>query len=269
MKPARHHVTTVRKLGLLLCAGLCAFMGACHTTRQAPVGELPRAVPEAEYVGLETCSTPECHQTEMRYFQLNAHAGAAIRISDEEAEAGQAEACETCHGPGSVHVENRGREKGDILMRDPRACFACHPDVRGQFMLQHHHAVPEGRMFCSDCHTMHGRDVRAAAGAMLTGADEKCFACHKEMRGPFVFPHDAMRDGCTSCHTPHGSINDKLLAAGQTVTCLRCHWEARFNTAGANLGDHAHNSHNIAAGQDCIDCHPAVHGSNVWRSLRN
>ena len=253
----------------LFCIGLCIFMCACDMFENAPVTMVPLSIPGAEYVGAETCSTSDCHQTEQRYFHLNKHASVAINISEEDAEAGQAEACETCHGPGSVHVENRGRRPGDILSGDPQACFACHLNVKGEFMLQHHHPVPEGLMTCSDCHDMHGSNVRSSGGAMLLGNNEKCFRCHKEMRGPFVFEHDAVRDGCSSCHNPHGSINDKLLVAGQSITCLRCHWESAFNTSSANIGSHAHSGHSIGAGQDCIDCHTAVHGSNVWRSLRN
>ncbi|MEK7995568.1 MAG: cytochrome c3 family protein [Planctomycetota bacterium] len=268
MKPRQATARFPAAWWVLPCAGLCLIICACSTFEHAPVVMVPSPVPGAEYVGPETCSTSDCHQSEHRFFQLNKHASVAIKISDEDAEAGQAEACETCHGPGSVHVENRGRKSGDILVRDPAMCFACHFDVKGKFMLQHHHPVPEGRMFCSDCHNMHGSDVAASGGAMLLGENEKCFGCHKEMRGPFVFEHDAIRDGCASCHNPHGSINDKLLVAGQTVTCLRCHWEPAFNTSSASLGGHEHSSHAIGAGQDCVDCHPAVHGSNVWRSLR-
>jgi len=258
----------VRPWRVLLYAGLCLMVSACNLLEDGPITMVPLSIPGAEYVGAETCSTSDCHQTQHRYFRFNKHASVAISISDEDAESGQAEGCETCHGPGSVHVENRGRKSGDILKGDIRACFGCHLDVKGQFMLQHHHPVLEGRMSCSDCHDMHGNNVRASGGAMLLGSDEKCFACHKEMRGPFVFEHDAVRDGCSSCHSPHGSINDKLLVAGQSITCLRCHWEPAFNTGSANIGSHAHSSHAIGAGQDCVDCHTAVHGSNIWRSLR-
>jgi len=268
MKPRQATARLPAAWWILRCTSLCLLVCACSTLDRAPVAMIPSPVPGAEYVGPETCSTSDCHQTEHRFFKLNKHASVAIKISDEDAETGQAEACETCHGPGSVHVENRGRKSGDILVRDPAMCFGCHLDVKGKFMLQHHHPVPEGRMFCSDCHNMHGSDVGASGGAMLLGENEKCFGCHKEMRGPFVFEHDALRDGCASCHNPHGSINDKLLVAGQTVTCLRCHWEPAFNTSSASLGGHEHSSHAIGAGQDCVDCHPAVHGSNVWRSLR-
>ena len=177
------------------------------------------------------------------------HADVSIDLTDEEVEAGHAEGCETCHGPGSLHVEGRGDKSKIIRANNADAtCFKCHLNVKGQFMLEHHHPVPEGRMFCTDCHDMHGKDVRATGGSMLLGKNDKCFKCHKEMRGPFVFEHEAMREGCPVCHTPHGSINDKLLVAGPTVTCVRCHIEDNHGKV------HHH--------YDCIDCHTRVHGSN-------
>lgn len=268
MRPRRAYAIVGRAWRVLLCASLCALGHACDVFEHAGVNMRPLSAPGAEYVGAETCSTSDCHRTQHRYFQFNKHASVAIDIGEEDAEAGQAEACETCHGPGSTHVENRGHKSGDILLGDAQACFSCHLEIRGKFLLQHHHPVLEGQMSCSDCHDMHGSNARSTGGSMLLGDDEKCFRCHKEIRGPFVFEHDAMRDGCSSCHNPHGSINDKLLVAGQSITCLRCHWEPAFNTSTAGIGGHSHSSHAIGAGQDCIDCHTAVHGSNIWRSLR-
>lgn len=100
-------------------------------------------------------------------------------------------------------------------------------------------------------------------GAGLLGRDEKCFKCHKEQRGPFVFEHEAMREGCAVCHTPHGSINDKLLVAGPTITCIRCHIEPVHV---APYGDPVtlNIQHNYTG---CIDCHTDVHGSNIEHSL--
>ncbi len=253
---------------VLLCTCLCLFLGACEMLKNGGPALVPLSLAGAEYVGAETCSTSDCHQAEHRYFRFNRHASVAISISEDEAEEGQVEACETCHGPGSLHVENRGRKQGDILVGPGILCFNCHLDIKGRFMLQHHHPVPEALMACTDCHSAHGRDVRSSGGMGFVNRDEACFACHKEMRGPFVFEHDAMREGCTSCHTPHGSINAKLLVAGHSTTCLRCHWESAFNSATGDIGSHAHSSHPIGAGQDCVDCHVAIHGSNIWRSLR-
>lgn len=238
---------------LWIVAGI--FIGACSMFEYRPVVMTPPSIPGADYVGSETCA--ECHEAESRYFNLTDHASVSIDITDEDAEAGQVEGCESCHGPGSLHVEGMG-DKSKIINTNPETCFSCHLDVKGKFMLQHHHPVPEGIMSCSDCHDMHGSDVRATGGKMLLGAgllgkDEKCFKCHKEQRGPFVFEHEAMREGCTICHTPHGSISDKLLVAGPTITCIRCHIEPS-QTGRIHHSDTGHLS--------CIDCHTRVHGSN-------
>ena len=239
---------------IFLCIAVGAFVAACDLFRFEKVTMLPLAIPGAEYVGMDTCI--ECHADEHKYFQMSEHASVTIALSAEEQEEGaQAEGCETCHGPGSLHVAGRG-DKSKIINAESETCFKCHLDVKGKFALQHHHPVTEGRMTCSSCHDMHGSDVRTTGGAMLAGKDDKCFKCHKEVRGPFVFEHEAMREGCSVCHNPHGSINDKLLVAGHTTTCVRCHWEDEIH----------HDRYPIAIRRDCIDCHTRVHGSNNARS---
>lgn len=94
------------------------------------------------------------------------------------------------------------------------------------------------------------------------------------MKGPFVFEHDAMREGCQTCHNPHGSVYDKMLVADQTNLCLRCHWEPAFNATGGGLGAIQHGVHAgaggdyyIGQGQECVDHHRATHGSNIWKTL--
>jgi len=231
-----------------ICLGI--FVGSCSVFEHQPVVMTPPSIPGATYVGMETCA--QCHEAEHEYFKLSDHASVSINITEKDAEAGQAEGCETCHGPGSLHVEGRGDKSKIIRANADTACFSCHLNVKGQFMLQHHHPVPEGRMFCTACHDMHGKDVGSTGESILLGKDERCFKCHKEMRGPFVFEHEAMREGCPVCHTPHGSINDKLLVAGPTITCVRCHIQSR------------HDGEIMGGGEelDCIDCHTKAHGSN-------
>ncbi len=260
----RKKVRIAGPLIVVMCIGLGIFIGACSMFEYEPVVMTPLSIPGAEYLGSESCAAEDCHTAESRYFELTDHASVSIDITEDDAEAGEVEGCETCHGPGSLHAEDP-YDKSKIIRADAEtACFNCHLDVKGKFMLQHHHPVPEGRMTCSDCHDMHGSDVRATGGKMLLGAgllglDEKCFNCHKEVRGPFVFEHEAMREGCAVCHTPHGSINDKLLVAGPTVTCIRCHIEG-------SQGEFHHTSYGISISRDCIDCHTRVHGSNNAKS---
>ena len=231
---------------ILLCVIAGAVLVSCSAFTPETVNMLPPARPGAEYVGSDLCK--ECHEKEYAYSAMSDHASVTIALSEDEQEEGkQVEGCETCHGPGSLHVAKRGG-KNTIDKGNAETCFRCHLGVKGRFMLQHHHPVPEGRMLCSDCHNLHGKDVRATGRAMLLGKDERCFKCHKDQRGPFVFEHDAMREGCGVCHSPHGSVSDKLLVAGPTVTCVRCHIEDKHGEV------HHH--------YDCGDCHTKVHGSN-------
>jgi predicted CXXCH cytochrome family protein len=264
MKRKKTNVTS--SLILLVCIVTGIFIGACSMFEFEPVVMRPLSIPGAEYVGSESCAANDCHPEEAKYFKLTDHASVTIDITEDDAEEGVVEGCESCHGPGSLHLEFP-RDKSLILQGSAEACFSCHLDIQGKFMLQHRHPVLEGRMSCADCHDMHGKDVRATGGAMLQGQDEKCFKCHKEMKGPFVFEHDAMREGCKACHNPHGSINDKLLVAGQSTTCIRCHWETSFNQGpNATLGA-KHHDYGIGAGVECIDHHRAPHGSNIWRTF--
>ncbi len=263
---ARKEKGLMRKRALIVSVVVAAMAVSCTMFEYEAMVVAPPGMPGATYVGSEMCAA--CHEREHKYFQLADHASVAIKISEDDAEAGQAEGCETCHGPGSLHAEEYG-DKTLIVRSDPETCFSCHLNIKGKFMLQHHHPVREGIMTCSDCHSMHGRDVRATGRQLLLGSDEKCFKCHKDQKGPWVFVHDAMRDGCSSCHNPHGSINDKLLVAGQSTTCIRCHWQPGFNSSQARVGAFSHGF--IAAignGAECVDCHAAPHGSNISRSLR-
>ena len=87
--------------------------------------------------------------------------------------------CESCHGPGSLHVKSGGAAHTIINPRkSPETCFQCHLEVRAQFQLPHHHPVLEGKMSCADCHNPHvgmaikgGRQMfsrRSKAAALLS-----------------------------------------------------------------------------------------------------
>ena len=91
--------------------------------------------------------------------------------------------------------------------------------------------------------------------------------CYKCQKGLYVFEHEAMRDGCTSCHTPHGSINAKLLIERNANLCLKCHFQQ--NKGGAILiGGVPHDTKLTQGACWSAGCHEAVHGSRVSPSLR-
>jgi len=234
---------------MLVCVLAISF------STQADAGS--SAIEGAEYVGAETCMS--CHEEVAERFKLTAHYKGVME--KEEVLGG---GCESCHGPGSVHAESMN--KSDIVRYSSDNCFNCHMGKRAEFQLQHHHPVPEGKVKCTDCHTPHATEMEKIQSiTSLQKSDQKCLECHKEMKGPFVFEHDPMREGCQTCHNPHGSVYDKMLIADQTNLCLRCHWEPAFNTTGG-IGGVTHNYY-IGSGEECIDHHRAPHGSNIWKTL--
>jgi predicted CXXCH cytochrome family protein len=257
---------TVRWLVRILVVALLgsALMLSCQTT--SPQYQMNLAGPliiGAEYVGMDTCEV--CHPEQVKRFPTTTHFGTNIKGG----ELLKGEACESCHGAGSLHVDSGG-DPTKIVRYSADRCFVCHVDKRAEFQLQYHHPVPEKWMKCTDCHDPHSEDALPWSSVSYESPGEVCFKCHKNMRGPFVFTHDPVRDGCQICHNPHGSVFDKLLVANQPVLCLRCHWQQTINTASPTIGDVNHGSFaSIGRGQECADHHVATHGSNVERDFLN
>jgi predicted CXXCH cytochrome family protein len=251
---------------------------SCSTVHRAVV-VLPD-YPGAKYIGSKECE--QCHEDITKTFPTADHAR-LIASGPNALGAG----CESCHGPCSVHADSGGETKppysfaagrphstsfaGRALDEPARAtetvCFTCHADVRGQFNLPNHHPVPEGRMTCTACHSPHKASIYKGGGVSLVSENENCLTCHPAQRGPQVFEHEALREGCTVCHTAHGSVNAKMLVARDANLCMRCHFQQV--TGGRILIGGSDHTVRLQEGT-CwtAGCHEAVHGSRVSSSLR-
>lgn len=242
---------------------LMPAMSYCKTQSEKDTVVPPSSIAKAEFVGMDTCAM--CHEKITKSFKRSEHA----RIVVARSKGKEGQACETCHGPGSLHADAQGLAEKHATIINPKknseTCYQCHLDKRGDFSLQYHHPVPEGKMGCVDCHDPHGEDgVKPGTLASIHGKNETCFKCHKDQAGPFVYEHEALREGCASCHAVHGSINDKMLIQRDANLCLKCHFQANFPF----IGDYNHNT-NIPQGP-CWSggCHTAPHGSNYNDHLR-
>jgi len=181
--------------------------------------------------------------------------------------------CESCHGAGSKHIEGGGGRKFIINPgKDSSVCFNCHLEVHAEFKLSHHHPVIENRINCVNCHDPHGTDImKPVTGLAMARLNESCAGCHRDQTRRYVFEHEAMREGCTACHSPHGSVNDKLLNQRDVNLCLRCHAQVQGPAVPPGMvfiGAVNHTDFMRRATCWASGCHSALHGSNVDPKLR-
>lgn len=273
-----------------------------------------QAAEDRQYVGTETCM--ECHENYYDSYLENRH-GIAADPRTPAAKMG----CESCHGPGSEHVDADGEgairslraDSADgpainnaaclschfdggqamwhgsahegrnlscsdchsthknlsnnlVFSTQEETCRQCHKDIRAQLMRHSRHPMREGKMQCSNCHNSHGSIADKLINAQ--SINKKCFECHANLRGPFLWDHPPVVEDCLSCHVPHGSSHGALLNAKAPYLCQRCHANAAHPS---ELGARS----KAAAGQSvyrvlnnrtfyraCLNCHVAIHGSN-------
>ena len=184
-----------------------------------------------------------CHAGTHPNFERSPHAKANV-------------GCISCH---SVHGS---QDKAHLLKASqPTLCYQCHADQKAQFNMPIHHKVNEGLVKCSDCHDVHGTFL---PNNQRSTEDQNavCTKCHTDVRGPFVFEHAPVRaEGCTTCHTPHGTQNPRLLNMPSIATlCNQCH--SPLSAGGV---------HGLDAGSTtvtpCVTCHTMVHGSNASQAF--
>ncbi|MBI1839561.1 MAG: hypothetical protein HYR88_01760 [Verrucomicrobia bacterium] len=261
MTPPRAPHALAGAMLLALC-GCLLLLSSCGTIERTVVA--PPHIEGASFVGNKTCF--ECHTNISRSFAMSRHA----QIQVIAGKGGDLHGCESCHGPGSLHVAGGGG-RGKFIVNPgnkPEACYECHLQVRTEFNLPQHHPLPEGRMNCVQCHDPHGLDIMkpATSGLAMARVNESCATCHREQTRPHVFEHEAMREGCTVCHSPHGSINAKMLVERDSNLCLKCHAQIPVpGTAGLKIfiGKLDHTANLRLGGCWSAGCHAAVHGSQV------
>ena len=116
-----------------------------------------------------------------------------------------------------------------------------------------HMPVREGKMACGSCHNPHG----TIADNLITDhtANDNCYRCHAEKRGPFLWEHAPVYENCMSCHDPHGTTRGSMLRASIPRLCQDCHTSG--HPASARTPDDR-----FVIGSSCLQCHQNVHGSN-------
>lgn len=194
-----------------------------------------------------------CHKDRgLGSWDMSSHAAADISCT----------ACHTVHGTYGETVKKQGEE----------LCYDCHSDVRTMMSMPSHHPVAEGKMECADCHSVHGGGTDYA---MDMTARERCFTCHAEKEGPFVYEHAPVSEGCMTCHNPHGTVADNLLVQNEPALCLSCH-PMHFHASAESIDgtftppqapdrvtESTFDGWKVTMLTKCTQCHTEVHGSDL------
>ncbi len=155
--------------------------------------------------------------------------------------------CESCHGPGSKHLDNPGRET--ISFPSPEICLSCHRKEKSYLTGWETSTHKKAGLACFDCHEPHGDDPAVVKSGRLRNSRiiDKCVSCHKEKKARMNMPyHHPMREGvmaCTDCHNPHEDRSLSLVKMSER--CGGCHQEQQ----GPWTYEHA------PVTEDCTICH--------------
>jgi len=187
--------------------------------------------------------------------------------------------CQSCHSKNQnlMFWDNSKHKKDDVscvschsvhksakpVAKQPEKCFECHKDVKSQANKFSHHPIIEGKVKCSDCHNPHGALGHGSIKA--ENANQLCYKCHAEKRGPYVWEHAPVEEDCMKCHKPHGSVSPRLLTEKPPQLCRNCHGSTHGTTVydGTNLFGGTGTNDQRVVGRSCLNCHGAIHGSNA------
>jgi DmsE family decaheme c-type cytochrome len=271
---------------LVLAAGIGAdeIEPEPYVEPEAPAEKVAPATPtepeEATYLGDAACLT--CHEALHEGFtgEYSKTIHAKVLAPQNALNEKMARGCEACHGPGSLHVQAGGGKgvgglvdfEGDspeaVLAQDA-TCMQCHQGGDRRFWTGSVHSTRD--VGCISCHSVM-QSVSESNQLTHETEVETCAQCHQIQNArqyrnahmplrPGAFQSSSAADGkmsCSSCHNPHGTVGEKLIAHISTRdNCLSCHADKR----GPFLWEHA------PVTEDCLNCHDP-HGTTRESMLK-
>lgn len=205
------------------------LMLASGAGAQAPAA--PATSNAATYVGSQACQP--CHEDIYNAFQKSPHE----LVETQKRRGWEGRACESCHGPGSNHVNtaeassiiNPAKLPADQADRDCLKCHLNEPTHIGRIESSH----ASSAVACTACHSIHAHGPNGLVPRKIAAVNELCAGCHTAQWAEFQRPykHRLPEGGmsCVDCHNPHGSIfqaNMQSYAANEPG-CFRCHGNLR------------------------------------------
>jgi DmsE family decaheme c-type cytochrome len=241
-----------RFIAFLFAALIIISYGGLRASAEEPVGG-------DMYAGATECKN--CHEARFEVFDHGIHGTSGYF---DKSFIG----CESCHGPGVMHVVAGGDKTkiiGPSTWTQAQAtgfCLNCHvktPRLKYWEGSIHQRAG----LMCHDCHKV--SFARATLDKLLfkgTSQADACLRCHTEIRIALSQrSRHPLRDSsrpdsegnmvCTDCHNPHGTVADHLIDANSiNDKCWQCHMEKKMPV----LWEHP------PVKENCLNCH-TPHGS--------
>lgn len=247
----RLSVIAIAVLGLSVARLAAAATSASQNSAPA----MPQGA--AQYAGSDTCKT--CHEDiYKKEFAATPHFKTTLQGGH---------GCESCHGPGSAHVEGGGdvskiiRFKGLTRQEATTRCLSCHGEAHEQ---QHFAQSPHNNndVGCLDCHSPH--HAKEPQRLLVQSQPQLCYGCHTSAKADFAKPfHHRVEQGliqCSDCHSVHGTATVRQVRAlpSGDAACYKCHADKQ----GPFVYEHV-----PVKTEGCAACH-TPHGSTNPRLLR-
>ena len=231
------------------------FLASYAAENENPETQEARIIPE--YLDVETCLA--CHEDDPTEDPIELPRNKHWLKSDPRSPGSKESGCESCHGPGSEHLNKEGEINVPGLVtfgenpnvpaaQQNQMCLNCHQNDVNHWQGSLH---DNDDIACASCHAVHSTDPT------LDKLKEQayCYNCHQNVRAesyrPFGHPIKDELIRCTDCHNPHGSPGPALLHQfSLNDNCYSCHAEKR----GPYLWEHE------PVTEDCSLCH-LPHGS--------
>ncbi len=137
-------------------------------------------------------------------------------------------------------------------------CLTCHADLSKEKVVH-----PALQMGCPTCHTgidaseVPHKKTNAISKGLSSEQPDLCYGCHDKAMFTKKTVHAAIGMGCTGCHNPHSSKNEKLLVSEPPDLCFNCHDKKTFE--GKIV-------HSPVAGGMCLSCH-SPHSTDTEKLL--
>jgi predicted CXXCH cytochrome family protein len=160
----------------------------------------------------------KCHPQIANQFAQPSHHPVGVKLQ-----------CSSCHNPHAAQY------RGLISARDNEFCYRCHGQIQASYDESKHK-----KKLCIECHTPHGS---AYQPILRDSNPDLCLRCHPPQNfdessatvyrdnHPVRPKHVDVNSGkaltcTTSCHNPHGTINNYMLRQfdfPKDGNCLMCH----------------------------------------------